>query len=425
MNFNAANFAGNDTARCGGIATDVDNDNLTVNITFRVNGTLLNSSIFPSVLNGSFINVTLSNTALYNRSDRVNCTLQVNDSDATPIWGSNQTVIRNAEPSLIGGVNLTGDDGGLNRTNANLTLAFGCTDSDAGDSCNATQRITWWLGQANRTALDNLTVAHMGNTTRGDVWLAGVQTSDGWNASSLTAFVNASNISIQNTPPAAVVLTQPDNRSNVTGTSVIFGWNASADADADPVNYTWWLDRGDHHGSITDTSFTFDTAAGFHNWSVMASDATDDTANSTFAFFQEGGGPGPGGGGGGASVGDGSALDVPPPEKPKLQELTLTYWQKVKAWLKSFASEGEPMMVLDDGVLAVSGDALPPLPDALQGLTWYAWFGLIAAALLIGYIVWQQIVLGLIVPGVMKTGGWGVLLVTVIIALLIAKLAGG
>ena len=431
VNFNAGSFAGNETVRCGGIGADADGDNLTYNITFRVNGTLLNSSIFSSVLNGSFINVTLSDTALYNRSDRVNCTLQVNDSDATPIWSSNQTVIRNAEPSLIGSVNLTGDDGGLNRTNANLTLAFGCADSDAGDSCNAIQRITWWLGQANRTALDNLTVLHMGNTTRGDVWLAGVQVSDGWNASSLTDFVNASNITILNTPPAAVVLTAPANESNVTATTVIFGWNASADADTDPVNYTWWLDTANRHGDITGTGVTVNVEPGFHNWSVMASDATDDTANSTFAFYQGGGGPGEVSGGGGGGI----TLNVP------VRQVNQTLAETIKAfsfrgwlgdmwqWVRLSVSSQRPALQITETGEQQLVYQPPPFPDelrakaaAIPALVWVAGFLVAIVAVL---AVWHFVIVGIIFPGVSALGGWPALLVTIAIAVLIAWLSKG
>jgi len=293
VNFNAANFAGNDTVRCGGIGTDADGDNLTYNLTFLVNGTLLNSSIFPSVLNGSFINVTLSNTALYNRSDRVNCTLQVNDSDAAPIWGSNQTVILNAEPSLLQ-VNVTTDDAYLNRTNANLTVAFGCTDSDFGDVCNSSQRIFWWNNQSVQATLENLTFVQMGNTSRADRWLAGAQVSDGWDATSLTAQVNASyNITILNTP---MVLTVRLNASgvnrNFSNETLLLNYTVSdADADAISLTHTRW-----RNSSILVASFENTTSlhpgntTESDNWSneVRVFDAVDWTewSNSSTAFIE-------------------------------------------------------------------------------------------------------------------------------------------
>lgn len=427
--FSAGSFATNDTLRCGGIVTDADGDNITVNITFLRNGTLINSSIFPGVVNGSFINVTLSDTALYNRSDAVNCTVQANDSGA-PQWTSNLTRIVNAEPSLLGAVNLTADDGGLNRTLANLTVSFACSDADAGDSCNATQRIYWWLGQANRTDLQNSSVVGAGNTTRGDVWLAGVQLSDGWNASSLTAFLNASNLTILNSPPGAPALSSPANGSNVSATEVSFSWAASVDDDADAVNYTWWLDGGNRRGDITALGVTVDIEAGFHNWSVMASDADLNSANSTFALFQEGGGPGPSGGGGGG-------ITLPLPVLPenatvaeRLQAFSFRGWLgDLWSWLRLSISSQRPTLQVSSTGEQQLVYSPPPVPEevkaslrAIPPLVWLA--GFIVAVIAV-YAAYQFIILGLILPGVQSIGGWPALIVSIAVAVLIAWLTRG
>ena len=322
----------------------------------------------------------------------------------------------------VGVVNLTSDDRPLNRTLGNLTANYTFSDAD-NDSISGVE-IRWQRNSVEMPLLNDSLVLHHANTTRSQNWTALVRVNDGANWST---WANQT-LLIQNTPPAAPALSSPANGSNMTATAVAFSWTAPVDDDADTLNYTWWLDGGDKHGDITVPSITVAIEAGFHNWSVMATDGNEGSTNSTFSFFQEANSPpasSSGGGGGGmallrATQNETTAL------VSSIKAFSMKGWMReIWQWARLSLSTQKPTLQIDASGEQVISFAPPPIPDAVKGIPAAVWLAGFLVAIVASLLVWQYAIQGILMPGVQALGGWPAVIVGVAITVLAAWVIGG
>ncbi len=203
-----------------------------------------------------------------------------NDSAGNLNMSGQQEFIVDNQMPVPTSINITPDDGFLNRTSGNLTGSWAFTDSDTGD--NETNNETkWYLNGSEQASLENATWIHSGNTSKDDTWIFSARVFDGYNWSS---WVNSTGLSILNTPPGTPSLVAPANDTNASTANVTFSFSSSED-DGDSPTYYIYI-NGTLNTSTSSNSAEINFTDGHYTWHMVAGDGQANSSNSSISHFR-------------------------------------------------------------------------------------------------------------------------------------------
>jgi subtilisin family serine protease len=132
----------------------------------------------------------------------------------------------------------------------------------------------------NATACNTSVPVPPSATAKGQAWVCSARSFDGANWS---AWLNSTEVTVQNSAPSVPSLSAPANGSNISTQVVPFNYS-STDADNDTITYTIYI-----NGVMNTTTTSNSTQIGFsdsiHYWSVQASDGSANSSMSGTRSF--------------------------------------------------------------------------------------------------------------------------------------------